>query len=53
MADFKYSAKNAGGSTVEGSISAESKAAAVSELRKKNLIILSFGDLRENVLKTR
>lgn len=46
MADFKYSAKNAGGSTVEGSISAESKAAAVSELRKKNLIILSLDEER-------
>lgn len=44
MADFKYSAKSAGGSTVEGTISADSKAAAVSELRKKNLTIIRLDE---------
>jgi len=47
MADFRYSAKNAGGSTVEGMISADSKSAAVSELRKKNLIILKLDEEKE------
>ena len=44
MADFKYAAKDQGGSTVEGTISAESKADAVAELRKKNLIILKLDE---------
>jgi len=44
MADFKYSAKSAGGATVEGTISAETKAAAVSELRKKNLTIIRLDE---------
>ncbi|MEM1453189.1 MAG: type II secretion system F family protein [Planctomycetota bacterium] len=44
MAEFKYAAKNAGGSTVEGTISAETKADAVAELRKKNLIILKLNE---------
>ncbi|MGB0331180.1 MAG: type II secretion system F family protein [Planctomycetota bacterium] len=44
MADFKYSAKSAGGATVEGMISADTKAAAVSELRKKNLTIIRLDE---------
>ena len=44
MADFKYAAKDQGGSTVEGTISAESKADAVAELRRKNLIILKLDE---------
>ena len=46
MADFKYSAKSAGGATVEGTISADTKAAAVSELRKKNLTIIRLDEDR-------
>ncbi|MDB2577179.1 type II secretion system F family protein [Planctomycetota bacterium] len=46
MADFKYSAKSPGGSTVEGTITAETKAAAVSELRKKNLVIIKLDEER-------
>ncbi len=42
MAEFKYAAKDSGGATVEGTIQAESKADAVAELRKKNLIILKL-----------
>ena len=44
MAEFKYAAKDQGGSTVEGTISAASKADAVAELRKKNLIILKLDE---------
>ncbi len=44
MAEFKYAAKDPGGSTVEGTITAESKADAVAELRKKNLIILKLDE---------
>ena len=44
MAEFKYAAKDPGGSTVEGTISAESKADAVAELRRKNLIILRLDE---------
>ncbi len=44
MAEFKYAAKDAGGTTVEGVITAESKADAVAELRKKNLIILKLAE---------
>lgn len=46
MAEFKYAAKNAGGATVEGTITAENKAEAVAELRKKNLIILKLNEGR-------
>ena len=46
MADFRYSAKNAGGSTVQGTISADSRSAAVSELRKKNLVILKLDEAK-------
>lgn len=42
MAEFKYAAKDPGGATVEGTIQAETKADAVAELRKKNLIILKL-----------
>ena len=44
MADFKYAAKSPGGSTVEGTITAETKAAAVAELRKKNLVIIKLDE---------
>ncbi|MHC4261261.1 MAG: type II secretion system F family protein [Planctomycetota bacterium] len=37
MPVFKYAAKNAAGKTVEGSLDAEDRSSAVSELRKQNL----------------
>lgn len=50
MAEFKYAAKDPGGTTVEGTIQAATKADAVAELRKKNLIILKLdaGSARRN-----
>lgn len=44
MAEFKYAAKDPGGTTVEGTIQAETKADAVAELRKKNLIIIKLSE---------
>lgn len=44
MAEFNYAAKGPGGSTVEGTIQAETKADAVAELRRKNLIILRLDE---------
>lgn len=41
MANFRYEAKNFGGKTVSGTISGSTQDAAVAELRKKNLIVLS------------
>ncbi|MEZ6014119.1 MAG: type II secretion system F family protein [Planctomycetota bacterium] len=40
MADFQYAAKDPAGATVQGTISAESKADAVAELRRQNLVVL-------------
>ncbi len=55
MAEFKYAAKGPGGATVEGIIQAETKAEAVAELRKKNLIILRLdeGNGRKRPFRTR
>ncbi|MCG3134493.1 MAG: Type II secretion system protein F [Planctomycetes bacterium] len=41
MANFKYEAKNFGGKTVTGTISGDNQEAAVAELRKRNLIVVS------------
>jgi type IV pilus assembly protein PilC len=40
--NYKYAAKGPGGKTVEGSISAPTKAEAVAELRKQNLIVMKL-----------
>ncbi|MCP3918747.1 MAG: type II secretion system F family protein [bacterium] len=40
MINFKYAAKGPSGQTVEGNISAASKAEAVAELRKQNLVVM-------------
>ncbi len=40
MASFKYAAKKPSGQTVEGTISADDKNAAVAELRRQNLVVL-------------
>ena len=41
MPNFKYEAKNFGGKTVTGTMSGNSQESIISELRKKNLIVLS------------
>ena len=40
MATFKYAAKDQGGRTVEGVVEASDRGNAVSELRRKNLVVL-------------
>lgn len=44
MADFTYAAKDPAGSTVQGTISAQSKAEAVAELRRQNLVVLKLDE---------
>ena len=44
MAEFQYAAKDPGGQTVQGSISAETKADAVAELRRQNLVVLKLDE---------
>jgi len=46
MATFKYTAKNNEAKTIIGKIAAESKAAVVEELRKRNLIIISVEEIK-------
>jgi type IV pilus assembly protein PilC len=41
VASFKYAAKKTTGQTVEGTIQADDKTAAVSELRRQNLVVLT------------
>lgn len=41
MANFKYEARNFGGKTVTGTIAGDNQEAAVAELRKRNLIVVS------------
>lgn len=41
MPNFKYEAKNFGGKTVSGTIAGASQDAAIGELRKRNLIVLT------------
>lgn len=42
MSNFKYAAKGPSGKTVEGTISAATKAEAVAELRKQNLVVMQL-----------
>jgi len=44
VADFQYAAKDPAGTTVQGTISAESKAEAVAELRRQNLVVLRLDE---------
>lgn len=44
MNQFKYAAKGPAGQTVEGTISAGSKAEAVAELRKQNLVVMRLDE---------
>lgn len=44
MADFQYAAKDPAGTTVQGTITAESKAEAVAELRRQNLVVLRLDE---------
>ena len=41
MASFKYAAKKTTGQTVEGTIQADDRNAAVNELRRQNLVVLN------------
>ena len=40
MATYKYLAKNNTGQTIQGTVSAKDQAEALSELRRKNLVVL-------------
>jgi type IV pilus assembly protein PilC len=55
MPNFKYEAKNFGGKTVTGTMTGASQESVISELRKKNLIVLSVraagGSDKESALK--
>lgn len=51
MATFKYVAKNQESRSVTGKIAAESKAAVIEELRKRNLIIISINEVKDAVKK--
>lgn len=53
MTTFNYAAKGPGGQTVEGQISAESKAEAVAELRGKNLMVMRLDEARSGGRKAR
>lgn len=44
MADFQYAAKDPAGTTVQGTISADSKADAVAELRRQNLVVVRLDE---------
>lgn len=49
MPTFKYSAKNAEGKTVSGTLTAESAGQVVGELRRKNLVILDVKEAKRGV----
>jgi type IV pilus assembly protein PilC len=44
VTNFKYAAKGPGGKKIEGSISASTKADAVAELRKQNLVVMQLDE---------
>ena len=49
MSTFKYVAKNKDSRTVAGKIAAESKAAVIEELRKREFVIISIDEIKEAV----
>ncbi len=49
MANFKYLAKNGAGQTIQGTVSAKDQTEALSELRRKNLVVLQVN--RESARK--
>ena len=51
MPTYKYTARDQEGKNVVGRISADSESVIVSELRKRNLIILSISEEKESVFK--
>ena len=51
MPTYKYTARDQEGKNVTGRISAESESVIVAELRKRNLIILTFRKKRNRLLK--
>ena len=53
MINFKYAAKGPSGKTVEGNISATSKAEAVAELRRQNLVVMRLDATKGGGAKSR
>lgn len=51
MSTFKYVAKNKDSRTVAGKIAAESKAAVIEELRKREFVIISIDEIKEAATK--
>lgn len=51
MSTFKYVAKNKDSRTVAGKIAAESKAAVIEELRKREFVIISIDEIKEAAAK--
>ncbi len=51
MGTFKYVAKNQESKSISGKISADDKNAVISELRKRNLIIISINEVKETAKK--
>ncbi len=52
MASFKYAAKKSTGQTVEGTLQADDKSHALSELRKQNLVVLSVESVSSKSAKS-
>lgn len=53
MTTFKYAAKGPGGKTVEGTINANDKNEAVTELRKQNLVVMKVEETAAQAKKSR
>lgn len=51
MSTFKYVAKNKDSRTVAGKIAADSKAAVIEELRKREFVIISIDEIKEAAAK--
>lgn len=51
MSTFKYVAKNKDSRTVAGKIAADSKAAVIEELRKREFVIISIDEIKEAAVK--
>ncbi|MCC3374614.1 type II secretion system F family protein [Cohnella sp. REN36] len=52
MADFIYQVKSPSGRQIRGKLSASNKSAAMEELRKRNLVVLSLNEQRSSILST-
>lgn len=51
MADFLYQVRSPSGRQIKGKLSASSKAAAMEELRKRNLVVLSLNEQKTTFLQ--